>query len=288
MKKEILADREVQTFLAAYEQELSEHAVERSLVKLYEFTQQSKQCKECPSLEKCKNILKGYHPKLIITGKSIDLQYERCSRKIQYDERIKQQSLIQSLYMPRDIFEAKQESLDYNDEGRMEAVNEAEDFVEQYEPGKKMKGLYLYGRFGVGKSYILGVIANELAQRNISTMLVHVPEFLREMKGSIGDNTLNQKIEAVKHAPVLMMDDIGAEAISSWARDEVLGTILQFRMMENLPTFFTSNFDFKLLEHHLTFTQRGEEEEMKAARIMERIRYLAKPIEVKGTNRRQA
>jgi primosomal protein DnaI len=65
-----------------------------------------------------------------------------------------------------------------------------------------------------------------------------------------------------------------------------LGTILQFRMLENLPTFFTSNFDFKELEHHLTYTQRGEEEKMKAARIMERIKYLAKPVEVLGGNRR--
>lgn len=288
MKKEILADADVKKFLVEHAQELSEDVVERSLVKLYEYTQQSKQCKECPSLAACKNILQGYHPHLIISGKTIDLQYERCSQKIFHDQQKKQQSLIRSLYMPRDILEAKQVSLDYNDEGRMNAVNEAEEFVEQYEPGKKMKGLYLFGRFGVGKTYILGVIANELAQRNVSTMLVHVPEFLREMKGSIGDHTLNQKIEAVKQAPILMLDDIGAEAMSSWARDEVLGTILQYRMLENLPTFFTSNFDFKLLEHHLTYTQRGEEEELKAARIMERIRYLAKPVEVKGNNRRQA
>ena len=79
-----------------------------------------------------------------------------------------------------------------------------------------------------------------------------------------------------------MLDDIGAEAMSSFVRDDVLGAILQFRMLENLPTFFTSNFDFKQLEHHLTYTQRGEAEEMKAARIMERIKYLAKPIPIGG------
>jgi primosomal protein DnaI len=36
----------------------------------------------------------------------------------------------------------------------------------------------------------------------------------------------------------------------------------------------------------LTYSQRGEEEQVKAARIMERIRYLAQPVEVKGKNRR--
>ena len=95
-------------------------------------------------------------------------------------------------------------------------------------------------------------------------MLVYFPEFLREIKSSIQDNSIGEKIDAVKRVQVLMLDDIGAEAMSSFVRDDVLGAILQFRMLENLPTFFTSNFDFKQLEHHLTYTRRGEAEEMKA------------------------
>ncbi len=66
----------------------------------------------------------------------------------------------------------------------------------------------------------------------------------------IQDNSIGEKIDAVKRVQVLMLDDIGAEAMSSFVRDDVLGAILQFRMLENLPTFFTSNFDFKQLEHH--------------------------------------
>jgi primosomal protein DnaI len=37
----------------------------------------------------------------------------------------------------------------------------------------------------------------------------------------------------------------------------------------------------------LTYTQRGEEEKLKAARIMERIKYLAKPVLIDGRNRRE-
>ena len=57
-------------------------------------------------------------------------------------------------------------------------------------------------------------------------------------------NTLNEKIDYVKKAPVLMLDDIGAETMSAWTRDEILGTILHYRMSEQLPTFITSNFDY--------------------------------------------
>ena len=83
-----------------------------------------------------------------------------------------------------------------------------------------------------------------------------------------------------------MMDDIGADAMSSWIRDEVFGVILQYRMQEQLPTFFSSNFTMNELEQHLAVTQRGDEEPLKAKRIMERIRYLTKEIEMTGRNRR--
>ena len=42
-----------------------------------------------------------------------------------------------------------------------------------------------------------------------------------------------------------MMDDIGADAMSSWIRDEVFGVILQYRMQEQLPTFFFPTFPCK-------------------------------------------
>ena len=111
-----------------------------------------------------------------------------------------------------------------------------------YKEGQAAKGLYFYGEFGVGKSYILGAIANELAKHKISSMIVYVPELFRELKSSIGDSTLNEKLEAIKSEKVLMLDDIGAETMSSWVRDEILGPILQFRMLENSTNIF--HFEF--------------------------------------------
>ena len=131
-------------------------------------------------------------------------------------------------------------------------------------------------RLESGNHLFLERLQMSLAQRRVKTVAVYVPEFLREMKQSIQDQTLNEKIDFVKRAPVLILDDFGAESMSAWTRDEVLGTILQYRMAEQLPTFFTSNFSYDELEHHLTYSQRGEKEVVKAARIMERIRTVSK------------
>jgi primosomal protein DnaI len=284
-RKQVLNHPDIHDFLTEHQNELNQASIEKSISKLYEYTQQSKECNRCESLDGCINFMKGYHPDLALVRNSIDVVYKRCPRKVMADEHKKNQKLIKSLYVPRDILEATFEDFE-GDEGRLDAGDKAATFLMNYEAGLKPKGLYLYGKFGVGKSYLLGAIANELAKKQISSMIVYVPELLREMKSAIGDNTLNEKIEALKKESILMLDDIGAEAVSSWTRDEVLGPILQFRMLEKLPTFFTSNFDFQGLEHHLTYSQRGEEEKMKARRIMERIRSLSDPVLVDGLNRR--
>lgn len=286
LRQQVMNDRRVKEFLEENAEHITREMLDQSMTKLYEFTNQSKGCEDCKSLEACKNMIQGYEPELFIRGNYIDIKYDQCKKKVMHDEKQKHARLINSIFVPKEILKASFGDIELDDQGRFKAIKMAKDFVENYQPGRKQKGIFLHGPFGTGKSYLLGAIANELAQKQVSSLIVYVPEFFREMKNAIGDHTVNDKLEAIKKANVLMLDDIGAETMSSWARDEILGTILQFRMLENLPTFFTSNFDLKGLEHHLTHSQRGEEEQLKAARIMERIKYLADPVKVEGKNRR--
>lgn len=287
MRQDILQNPSVRDFLVEHEDVLSQEMIERSLMTLYDFANQSKNCQECPSLEECKNLMKGFHPRLAIGRGAIDIYYERCPLKVMDDEKRKSEKLIRSMHVPKDIMRSSFADIDLTNSGRLEAVDRATEFVENYHPEGKQRGLYFYGKFGVGKSFLLGAIANELAKKNVPSMIVYFPELLRELKGSIGDSTINDKIEMIKRQPILMIDDIGAETMSSWTRDEVLGPILQYRMQEYLPTFFSTNFNYDELEHHLTYTQRGEEEKMKARRILERIRFLTDPVLVDGPNRRR-
>lgn len=286
MKKKVLHDPQVKLFMNEHKQEISEEMIERSLNKLYEFVQQNKSCEGCPSLEQCGNILQGFTPQLILNGKTIDVRYEVCQTKRKSDKEAKQRALIKSLYMQKDLLKATIRDLDGNDRSREHVIDLVMSFLHHYNQTKSGKGIYLHGKFGVGKTFILAAIANELAERNCSSMLVYVPEFTRELKNSLKDQSTEEKLEMVKSTPILMLDDIGAESMSSWVRDEVFGTILQHRMSQQLPTFFSSNFTPDELEHHFTYSQRGEKEGVKAARLMERILYLAQPVKLEGENRR--
>lgn len=288
MRQEILEHAEVQAFLANHAEELTMEMVELGLPKLFEYISQAHSCCGCHNTEQCTNYLKGFVPNLEIVRNSIDIEYTRCQQKIREDERREVANMISSMHMPKGILKATLSDLILDNRSRVEIVNLAADFVKQIRETGELpkKGFYLYGQFGVGKSFVLGAIANELASMKVQSVVVFVPEFLREMKNAISDNSLQEKIDYVKRAPVLMLDDLGSETLTSWTRDEILGTILHYRMAEELPTFITSNFDYDGLEHHLATSQKGDYEVVKAARMMERIKAVTIPIQMGGTNRR--
>ncbi|SEO82127.1 primosomal protein DnaI [Amphibacillus marinus] len=284
MRSEILTDSEIKQIINKHPA-LDDRAIDRQLIKLYEYYSQNKDCANCP--KGCEhNILPGYKPIIHIEDANIHITYEKCKYTKVKEIQAQRSALIKSLYMPKDILKASMENIDSRSSERHQAIEEMVNYLSQVDNELPSQGLYFYGPFGVGKTYFLGAIANKLADRNISSMLIYMPEFVREIKSSFKDDSVGEKVDQFKKVPVLMIDDIGAESISAWFRDEVLGSILQYRMMEGLPVFFSSNYSLEQLEKHLSMTTRGDIEELKAGRIVERIRQVSKPVPLSGNNRR--
>ena len=130
-------------------------------------------------------------------------------------------------------------------------------FCKNYDRSTPHKGLYLHGTFGCGKTYLISAAFNELAKKRVTTEIVYLPELLRDLKSDF--DSFSDRIDYLENVDLLLIDDIGAEKVTEWSRDEVLGTILQYRMQEGLTTFFTSNLTIKDLEEHFSFSARGIE-----------------------------
>ena len=96
---------------------------------------------------------------------------------------------------------------------------------------------------------------------------------------------VEDKLNYLKNVDILLIDDIGAENVTAWGRDEILGTILQYRMNNKLSTFFTSNLTLEELEVHLSLSKNSEDK-VKARRIIERIKQLSVDMELVSINRR--
>ncbi|MBF2507522.1 primosomal protein DnaI [Listeria welshimeri] len=283
LKQQVLHYQPIQDFFKEHKEDITEQLINQNLSNLYEFMTQHKKF-----TEQKETLMPGYAPKLVLNGEFITVTYYPTKEKIEEDKRRAVERRIRSLYMPKQVVDANLADFYTDEESRQLALVEAYQFLNNYptKNGERVKGLFIHGSFGTGKSYLLGALAKELALKGVSTTLVYLPEFMREVKQSISDNTVGEKIQFAKETEVLMLDDIGAESMTAWTRDEVLGAILQFRMQEELPTFFSSNYNMDQLENHLMFAQNGNEEKLKARRIMERVRYLSKEVNLEGKNRR--
>lgn len=229
-------------------------------------------------------IAKGYKPVLTMNEGYADVAYEETPELIEAQKRAAINQRLNLINLPSTLKEASLAKVDLDDKGRFMAFEELANFVAKYPDYQK--GIYLYGDFGVGKSYMMAALAHDLSEkRQASTTLLHFPSFVIDVKNAISSGLVKEMVDQVKKAEILILDDIGAEQMSAWVRDEVLQVILQHRMQENLPTFFTSNFNLEELEGHFSASRNGDET-WQAKRLMERVKFLAKEIHLEGVNRR--
>lgn len=280
----VLADDDVQAFLAAHDETISEQIVHRSMSKLYEFVKEKERIAKG---EKPK--FPNFHPELIMNVGYIDVTYVASEAYLAQQRLLEKSRRVTLLDLPKALKKANFDEFDISDPARQKALKKAIEFVNDFlaAPNTYHRGLYLHGAYGVGKTYLLAALANDLADSGYKSTMVHYPKFANDIKAAIQTNNVQNMVIELQMAPILIIDDIGAESNSAWIRDDILGVILQYRMQEELPTFFSSNFSMKHLEIHLAHSSQGATEEVKASRIMERIIFLSEEVLMGGRNRRR-
>ena len=264
--------------------DLSDEVLMKYTSNIEDAIKEERNCKNCPSLKECPNTLKGHVLTAIKDNDALNFSYLPCKKFIKEEKSYAYKKNIRCFDIPKDISNASFKEAYRDDNKRLPIFKYFKEFIDDYLNKKQVKGLYLSGSFGSGKTYLIAALFNELAKKDISSALVYYPELLRSLKSSFGSD-YEEKFEFIKTVPLLLLDDIGAENTTAWSRDEVLGPILQYRMEEELPTFFTSNLTLKELESALSMTSNGIEK-VKAKRIVERIKQLTVSLELISKNRR--
>lgn len=245
-----------------------------------------KNCSKCKGLHECKNSNPGSLIYPEVKGNLISFSFKEC--KYMGEARIQEENNAYFINEPLQIKNAAMKDIDLSDKNRVAAIKGINNFYKKYPKDKHTKGLYLHGSFGSGKSYLIAALFNELAKQGAKPVIVFYPELLKTLRGSFNhnyDEDYNDLLNEVTRAEILLLDDIGAENVTAWNRDEVLCTILQYRMDNALPTFFTSNLTLEELEGHLAETKNKVDYVM-AKRIIERIKVLSDDIELISENRR--
>lgn len=98
--------------------------------------------------------------------------------------------------------------------------------------------LCLHGSFGAGKSHLAAAIAHTRAAVGEQVRYRSVPGLLDALRAGIDDHTINAVFDDLLTCDLLVIDDLGAEHLSGWAREKL------FRLLnerETRSTVLTSN-----------------------------------------------
>jgi DNA replication protein DnaC len=103
--------------------------------------------------------------------------------------------------------------------------------------------LILRGNFGCGKTHLAAAIANYRADLGDPVLFVVVPDLLDHLRATFNPQSpvsFDSRFETVRTAPLLILDDLGTQNASPWAREKLF-QILNYRYSARLPTVITTN-----------------------------------------------
>ena len=156
----------------------------------------------------------------------------------------------------------------------------AKNYVKEYEQMKKENiGLLFCGTVGSGKTYLACCIANALIEEYmIRVKIRNFAQIINDLQKSGFDLDKNDYIESLTNVSVLILDDLGIERDTSYAKEQVYN-IVNSRYLKQKPTIFTTNLPYEKIQN----SDDGVEYE----RIYSRIIEMCIPIKVMGEDFRK-
>ncbi len=113
--------------------------------------------------------------------------------------------------------------------------------------------LVLHGGYGSGKTHLAAAVVNARLAQGSPALFVVVPDLLDHLRGAFApgsESSYDERFEAVKSAPLLVLDDLGTQAPTAWAAEKLF-QLLNHRYTHRLPTVITTNHPPEALDDRL-------------------------------------
>ena len=156
-------------------------------------------------------------------------------------------------------------------------IDMAKRYVQHWEELRKnATGLLLWGDVGTGKSFIAGCIANALLDKGVLVIMTNFARLLNKLTDMYAGDR-NAYIDSFKRYPLMIIDDLGVERNSEFAREQVF-SVIDSRYRSELPMIVTTNLTLEELQHP---------EDLSRSRIYDRVLERCLPIRVNDQNIRE-
>jgi len=275
----LIKNRHIQQWLKQNKQ--SEDIVYRHVGRFSDWLKAVEKCEHCEGLSYCTQKIQGHYMDLY-TDEVLLSSMHRCRYYQQHEDALKHSAYY--------IDPKPSEAQLMIDLAKLDVAQESKGYVLLYTQimefmmsSDHTKGLYLCGKPGVGKSFLAVGITNYYARQKHSVGFIHVPSLIGDLKLMFYDREAQeQHLNNIRNVEILVLDDIGGESVTAWSRDEILLSLLDYRMEHHLLTFFTGNYKMDELKQRYQLN-----EPMAAERLAERFRTLAKEVFMSGNSRRK-
>ncbi len=102
--------------------------------------------------------------------------------------------------------------------------------------------LVLMGGYGSGKTHLAAAIGHTRTDVGDEVTFVSVPDLLDHLRATFSPSSnisLDRRFEQVRTAPLLILDDLGTQATTPWAKEK-LYQLFNYRYNAELPTVITT------------------------------------------------
>ena len=170
MIEDLLENPFLNNFFIQYD--LDSETIEKYLLELISFNKEKSSCMSCKGLNECALTNRGLEPTLSYNNGKIMTAYKECKFLRVLKRKESQMGHIDAMYLPQSLLQASMDTFVYNrGENKQLIHNKFTTFLTKLKNGENAKGMYLWGKYGVGKTYCLSALANELMKNNIDFLI---------------------------------------------------------------------------------------------------------------------
>ncbi|MDK8610836.1 ATP-binding protein [Aerococcus urinae] len=232
----------------------------------------------------CKSCGKRVDGELVDLGFTKFIPRIKCECEIKRDkENAEREILTRISSLKRDCFSSPNQHqytferfLNEKGQAYKVAYNYAKNFEQMKEDNV---GLLFYGDVGSGKTYLACSIANELIEREqVKVKIMNLSQVINQIQKSAFKLDSNEIISNLSNIPLLILDDLGIERDTSYAREQVYN-IINSRYLKGKPTIFTTNLSLEIIQNPNI--------DLEYQRIYSRILEMTIPVKVTGEDFRR-